>query len=34
VWDAETRGTTDLSTGYQTVMPPLASAELTVRMNF
>jgi hypothetical protein len=34
VWDAETRGTGDLATGYQTVMPPLASAVMTVRMNF
>ncbi|HET9986140.1 MAG TPA: TonB-dependent receptor [Longimicrobiales bacterium] len=34
VWDVETRGTGDLSTGYQTVMPPLASTVLTVRMSF
>jgi hypothetical protein len=34
VWDAETRGTGDLATGYQTVMPPLASAVATLRMSF
>ncbi|MDP2957582.1 MAG: TonB-dependent receptor, partial [Longimicrobiales bacterium] len=34
VWDAETRGTGDLSTGYQTVMPPLATLIATVRMSF
>jgi TonB-dependent SusC/RagA subfamily outer membrane receptor len=34
VWDAETRGTGDLSTGYQTVMPPLGSFQATLRMSF
>jgi hypothetical protein len=34
VWDPETRGTGDRSSGYQTVMPPLTSAVLTVRMSF
>jgi TonB-dependent SusC/RagA subfamily outer membrane receptor len=34
VWDPETRSTADLSTGYQTVMPPLASVAVTVRMSF
>jgi hypothetical protein len=34
VWDPETRGTGDLTSGYQTVMPPLASAVVTLRMSF
>jgi TonB-linked SusC/RagA family outer membrane protein len=33
-WDPETRSTGDLSNGYQTTMPPLTSAVLTVRMSF
>ncbi len=34
VWDPETRGMEDLAAGYQTVMPPLTSANLTVRLSF
>jgi hypothetical protein len=34
VWDPETRGTGDRSTGYQTVMPPLTTGIVTVRMTF
>jgi hypothetical protein len=34
IWDVETRGTGDLSSGYQTVMPPMANAVLTVRLSF
>ena len=34
IWDVETRGSGDLSGGYQTVMPPMANAVLTVRLSF
>jgi TonB-dependent SusC/RagA subfamily outer membrane receptor len=34
IWDVETRGTGDLSSGYQTVMPPMANAVVTVRLSF
>ena len=34
IWDVETRGIGDLSSGFQTVMPPMASAVFTVRMSF
>jgi hypothetical protein len=34
IWDVETRGTGDQSAGYQTVMPPMANAVLTIRMSF
>ena len=34
VWDPETRGMGDLAGTYQTVMPPLTSANLTVRLSF
>lgn len=34
IWDVETRGTGDLSGGYQTVMPPMANAVVTVRLSF
>ncbi len=34
VWDPEVRGTGQASVGYQTVMPPTASATLTLRLSF
>jgi len=34
VWDPEVRGTGQASVGYQTVMPPTASALLTLRLSF
>ncbi len=34
VWDPETRGTGSLATGYQTVMPPLSTAVMTLRLSF
>ncbi|TVP49554.1 MAG: hypothetical protein EA350_01860 [Gemmatimonadales bacterium] len=34
IWDVETRGTGDLSGGFQTVMPPMANAVMTFRMSF
>lgn len=34
VWDPEVRGTGQLSVGYQTVMPPTASATMTLRLTF
>lgn len=34
IWDPETRGSANLSASSQTVMPPLASAQLTVRLGF
>jgi TonB-linked SusC/RagA family outer membrane protein len=34
VWDPEVRGTGQASVGYQTVMPPTASAIMTLRLNF
>ncbi len=34
VWDPEVRGTGQSSVGYQTVMPPTASAVLTLRLSF
>lgn len=34
VWDPETRGTGSLATGFQTVMPPLSTAVMTVRLSF
>ena len=33
-WDVETRGIADQSTIFQTVMPPMANAVLTFRLNF
>ena len=34
IWDPETRGSGNLSSGYQSVMPPMASAVMTVRLGF
>ncbi|MEX0912173.1 MAG: SusC/RagA family TonB-linked outer membrane protein [Gemmatimonadota bacterium] len=34
VWDPEVRGTGARSSGYQTVMPPLATGVLTLRVSF
>ena len=34
IWDPETRGSANLNAGSQTVMPPLASAQVTVRLGF
>lgn len=34
VWDPEVRSTGQASVGYQTVMPPTASATLTLRLSF
>jgi hypothetical protein len=34
VWDPEVRGNGQASVGYQTVMPPTASAIVTLRLNF
>jgi len=34
IWDPETRGSANLTQGYQTVMPPFASATMTVRLGF
>lgn len=34
VWDPEVRGTGQASVGYQTVMPPTASATMTLRLSF
>lgn len=34
VWDPEVRSTGQASSGYQTVMPPTASASLTLRLGF
>ncbi len=34
LWDPETRGSANLSTGFQSVMPPLANAVVTVRLGF
>ena len=34
VWDPEVRGTAARNFGYQVVLPPLASAVMTLRMNF
>ena len=34
VWDPETRGTGSLATGFQTVMPPLSTAVMTLRLSF
>lgn len=34
LWDPETRGSGNLSAAFQTVMPPLASAQVTVRLGF
>ena len=34
IWDPEVRSTGQLSTGYQTIMPPTASATLTFRVGF
>jgi TonB-dependent starch-binding outer membrane protein SusC len=34
IWDPEVRSTGDNSVGYQTVLPPAASATLTFRVNF
>lgn len=33
-WDPEVRGTGQIATGYQTVLPPTASATMTVRLSF
>ena len=34
VWDPEVRGTAQNSVGYQTVLPPTASATITLRLSF
>jgi len=34
VWDPEIRAIGSLSNGYQTVMPPTASFEATLRLTF